>query len=40
MNGQRTLRSLKAESPLMIDDVDSPYATNATLRDLIYKRGL
>lgn len=40
MNGQRTLRALKAETPVMIDDLDSPYATNATLRELIYKRGL
>jgi N-acetylneuraminate synthase len=40
MNGQRVLRELKAEAPMMIDDLDSPYATNATLRELIYKRGL
>jgi sialic acid synthase SpsE len=40
MNGQRTLRALKAETPVMIDDLDSPYATNSTLRELIYKRGL
>jgi sialic acid synthase SpsE len=40
MNGQKALRDLKAEAPVMIDDLDSPYATNATLRDLIYKRGL
>jgi sialic acid synthase SpsE len=40
MNGQKTLHLLKAEAPLMIDDLDSPYATNAVLRELIYKRGL
>lgn len=40
MNGQRSLRPLKAQAALMIDDLDSPYATNATLRELIYKRGL
>jgi N-acetylneuraminate synthase len=40
MNGQKTLRPLKAESPVLIDDLDSPYASNAALRDLIYKRGL
>jgi len=40
MNGQRTVRDLRAEVPVMIDDLDSPYATNAHLRELIYKRGL
>jgi sialic acid synthase SpsE len=40
MNGQRTLRDLKPDAPMMIDDLDSPYATNAVLRELIYKRGL
>jgi hypothetical protein len=40
MNGQKALRVLKAQAPVMIDDLDSPYATNATLRELIYKRGL
>jgi N-acetylneuraminate synthase len=40
MNGQKTLRDLKAEAAVMIDDLDSPYATNSQLRELIYKRGL
>ncbi len=40
MNGQTTVRELKAESPVMIDDLDSPYAANPALRELIYKRGL
>lgn len=40
MNGQKTLRPMKAESPVMIDDLDSPYSANPTLRNLIYKRGL
>ena len=40
MNGQRTQRALKAEAPVMIDDLDSPYSANPALRDLIYKRGL
>ena len=40
MHGQRTLRALKAAGPVMIDDVDSPYASDSTLRELIYKRGL
>jgi N-acetylneuraminate synthase len=40
MNGQRALRSLKAESPLMIDDVDSPYASNTALRELAMSSGI
>lgn len=40
MHGQKALRALKAETPVMIDDLDSPYATNPALRDLIYRRGL
>lgn len=40
MNGQRAMRELKADSPLMIDDLDSPYASTPALRELIYKRGL
>jgi sialic acid synthase SpsE len=40
MNGQLTSRPLAASSPLMIDDVNSPYAQTAALRELIYKRGL
>jgi N-acetylneuraminate synthase len=40
MHGQRTLRALKAGNPVRIDDLDSPYATDATLRELIYKRGI
>lgn len=40
MNGQTTLRDLKAEAAVMIDDLDSPYAANAMLKELIYKRGL
>jgi sialic acid synthase SpsE len=40
MHGQKTLRALKAEAALKIDDLDSPYATNVVLRELIYKRGL
>ena len=40
MNGQHTARALTANTPLMIDDLDSPYAHTPALRDLIYKRGL
>jgi N-acetylneuraminate synthase len=40
MNGQRAMHELKANTPLMIDDLDSPYASTPALRDLIYNRGL
>jgi sialic acid synthase SpsE len=40
MNGQLTAKALKAGEPLMIDDLDSPYASTAALRDMIYNRGL
>jgi sialic acid synthase SpsE len=40
MNGQRVRRDLKAGEAVRIDDLDSPYASNTALRDLIYKRGL
>jgi N-acetylneuraminate synthase len=40
MNGQRTAKALKAETPLMIDDLDSPYATSSSLREFIYQRGM
>lgn len=40
LNGQLLVKSVRAEKPLMIDDIDSPYARNGTLRDLIYERGL
>ena len=40
MNGERMQRDLVAHQPLKIDDIDSPYASDAGLRDLIYQRGL
>ena len=39
MNGQRTINTIAKDRPLMIDDVDSPYAHNEALRALIYGRG-
>lgn len=40
MNGERVQRAVAAHEAMMIDDIDSPYAGDASLRALIYQRGL
>jgi len=40
MRGEILLRPAKADQPIMIDMIDSPYGSIPTLRDLIYDRGL
>jgi N-acetylneuraminate synthase len=40
MHGEILLRDIEADQPVMIDDIDSPYADNAELKALIYDRGL
>ena len=40
MRGERLLRDVAADAPLMIDMIDSPYADNEQLKALIYQRGL
>lgn len=40
MSGTVTLQDIPADAPLLIDDLDTPYAQNEHLRALIYKRGL
>lgn len=40
MNGERLQRAVSVHQPLMIDDIDSPYASDQTLRDFVYQRGL
>jgi N-acetylneuraminate synthase len=40
MAGQVTSQPIAADAPVRIDDVESPYASNPELRDLIYRRGL
>jgi N-acetylneuraminate synthase len=40
MNGEILLHPLTKDQPIMIDDIDSPYAHNDELKKLIYNRGL
>lgn len=40
MNGETLTQAIRADDPLTIDHIDGPYATNATLKNLIKNRGL
>jgi len=40
MNGERLLAGLRADAPILIDHIDSPYADTPALKALIYQRGL
>ena len=40
MRGEVLLRDVSADTPIRIDAIDSPYATNEQLRDLIEQRGI
>lgn len=40
MRGEVLLTDVKADSPIKIDDIDSPYAFDEELKRLIYSRGL
>jgi len=40
MSGEVVSRPIKADAPIMIDDIDSIYAHDETLRQTIYDRGL
>ena len=40
MRGEVLLHGLRKDQPILIDDIDSPYASMALLRDAIYRRGL
>jgi hypothetical protein len=40
MRGEVLVRGLVKDQPIMIDDIDSPYASIPSLRDLIYRRGM
>jgi sialic acid synthase SpsE len=40
MRGEVLLHGLKTDEAIRIDDIDSPYASIPSLRELIYRRGL
>ncbi len=40
MRGEVLLHDIKKDEPIKIDDIDSPYAYNKELREIIYNRGL
>lgn len=40
MSGEVLLRDIKADEPIKIDDIDSPYAYDDSLKQKIYSRGL
>ncbi len=40
MSGEVLLKRIKKDAPVMIDTIDSPYAYNEELKQVIYKRGL
>ncbi len=40
MSGEILLRSVCKDMPIMIDDIDSPYANHDSLKKIIYERGI
>lgn len=40
MRGEILINSIKKDNPIMIDDIDSPYAYDESLKNKIYERGL
>jgi N-acetylneuraminate synthase len=40
MRGEVLLHAIPQDEPILIDNIDSPYASIPSLRDLIYRRGL
>ena len=40
MRGEVLLHAVRRDDPILIDDIESPYASIPSLRELIYRRGL
>ena len=40
MHGETLLKAIAADHPIQIDDIDSPYAVDANLKAVIYRRGI
>lgn len=40
MSGEALIKDITSDAPIMIDDIDSPYAFNENLKKRIYNRGL
>ena len=40
MSGEVLSRAVKADAPIMIDDIDSAYTANDVIRAAIYNRGI
>jgi len=40
MRGEVLVKPIKKDSPVYIDDIDSPYSQVQSLRETIYNRGL
>src|SRR5574344_747063 len=40
MRGEVLLHDIKADAPVKIDDIDSPYAYDESLKNMVYARGL
>src|SRR5574344_1126872 len=40
MNGEVLLHDVNADNPIKIDDIDSPYAYDESLKNMVYARGL
>ncbi len=40
MTGEKLVKTIKKDDPVRIDDIDSPYSEVASLKNLIYNRGI
>jgi hypothetical protein len=40
MNGEELINSVEADKPLRVDDLDTPYSKDESLKKVIYNRGI